>query len=157
MKRRFQIEVEGGDGAVVELSAVAIQAAVRKLLPQGSGVTVRSIELRSAEIRSPIRTSEASPVEPVHTPGDARYCDTVKLLELIRLDPICEPYRMSQNFDPEGRHILIMDKAGINVEESRGILTHRVEVMAKLSGQIKPYRFMLELPGNRWEKLAKVK
>jgi hypothetical protein len=154
MKRIFRVEVDGPDDEVSKITLDYVSNYLEYFIDPIEGVELKIVELRHAQPAPVVNLGPKAERENTPT-GDPRICGTDKLLELVRMDPMCGPYKSKPDFDPEGRHILVMVLPMVNVEASHEIMVHRVEVMAKIRDQREPLIFMLEIPNTHWKKLRK--
>lgn len=64
-------------------------------------------------------------------------------------------YRRTDEIDPAGIHLVLLDQAMSTAEVSRDIYVSRVEVYAKMKDKTNTY-FMLEIPHADFTKLTEV-
>jgi len=86
-----------------------------------------------------------------------RACNSQRLQELVRMDPLCAVYGKAefwQELDPKGQHLLVMELPFVNVEDTHNIMVHRVEVNAKMKGTNTPTRFTIDIPSKHWDSLT---
>jgi len=160
MKKVFRLSITLDDARASSMPSQNDLFSAVKALLSGDGAEVDLVELHAAAVSpSPIKKSSVSGKEPELRGSSYRACNTEKLLELISTDPLCDAYKDAarrSKIDPNGQHLLQMVLPFVNVEASREILVHRVEVNVKMTGTMVPWRFLIEITSKRWDRLRDV-